>query len=71
MELQEAIEILKKHNRWRRGAEIQQQNPFIIGEAIDTVVTHYETENYLKMVLSSKKHNKITKKCTNESDSEI
>jgi hypothetical protein len=31
----EAIALLTEHNRWRRGEEIDQQNPFKIGQAID------------------------------------
>lgn len=38
MTLQEAIKILEKYNKWRRGAEIPQPNPKLIGEAIDIAI---------------------------------
>ena len=38
MELKEAIEILERHNKWRRGAEIPQESPGELGIAIDTVL---------------------------------
>ena len=48
MELTAAKEILKEHNEWRRGAEIKQQEPKLIGEAIDTVLAHLEMEGTRK-----------------------
>ena len=42
MTLPEAIQILKTHNVWRRGAETGQANPTQLGIAIDTVVDEYE-----------------------------
>lgn len=41
MELKQAIEILKSHNEWRRGAEILMTDPTTLGEAIDTIVDHF------------------------------
>jgi hypothetical protein len=35
--LREAVEILRKHNEWRRGAVIPQESPGVIGAAIDVV----------------------------------
>jgi hypothetical protein len=32
-----AIKILRRHNRWRRGADIETQDPAMIGSAIDTL----------------------------------
>lgn len=34
----EAVEILKLHNEWRRGAEVKQHSPKEIGLAIDKVI---------------------------------
>ena len=39
MNLNEAIEILRIHNIWRRGGEMPQQEASVLGEAIDTVCT--------------------------------
>lgn len=39
MKIEKAIRILEEHNKWRRGAEIPQQNPAEIGIAIDTIIT--------------------------------
>lgn len=44
MIIEEAIEILKTHNEWRRGAEIKVSEPWVIGKAIDTVVEWVESE---------------------------
>jgi len=38
MKIKEAVEVLKKHNEWRRGAEIDQMRPILIGEAIDIAI---------------------------------
>jgi hypothetical protein len=45
MTLRRAIEILELHNQWRRGAEIPQQSPELLGIAIDTILTHLKTQN--------------------------
>jgi hypothetical protein len=39
MELETIIDILEKHNKWRRGDDsIEMMNPSIIGEAIDEAI---------------------------------
>lgn len=38
MTTKEAIEILKVHNKWRRGAEIPMLHPTEIGVAIDKAI---------------------------------
>lgn len=40
MKIEEAKLILKEHNEWRRGAEIKQQEPALIGIAIDLVLEY-------------------------------
>lgn len=42
MNLKEAIEILKTHNQWRRGALIEQASPKELGIAIDIIVNNFE-----------------------------
>ena len=37
-----AIRILKRYNKWRRGAEIMQPNPTELGIAIDIVIASIE-----------------------------
>jgi hypothetical protein len=34
----ECLHILKTHNEWRRGAEIEMLNPKVIGEALDMAI---------------------------------
>lgn len=41
MKIEEAIAILKQHNKWRRGADILMTDPKILGEAIDCVVDYF------------------------------
>ncbi len=38
MTLKEAIELLQKHQQWRRGADIDMQNPTQLGIAIDILI---------------------------------
>lgn len=38
MERKEIIEVLKKHNDWRRGADVPMLSPTLIGDAIDAAV---------------------------------
>ncbi len=52
MELKTAIIILKNHQDWRRGAEIEPTDPVSLGIAIDTVleiVTKYHELNQLEV----------------------
>ena len=42
MKIEEAIEILERHNEWRRGADIPMAQPSILGEAIDIVIKSYK-----------------------------
>ncbi len=37
MTKQEAVEILKNHNKWRKGEDVQPYSPSVLREAIDTV----------------------------------
>ena len=38
MSIQDDIKLLRKYNAWRRGDEIEQPLPVLIGHAIDNVV---------------------------------
>lgn len=42
MKIQEAIDILKHDNRWKRGEDIKQKKPAIVLEATDTLITFTE-----------------------------
>ena len=45
--------ILKRHNRWLRGAEIPQEDPKMLGDAIDLIcLEHAEMEKALKEIRS-------------------
>lgn len=43
MTVKQAIKVLKKHNNWRRGGRGSQQDPKIIGEAIDVAIVMLES----------------------------
>ena len=43
MTIKQAISILKKHQKWRMGADIPQIEPSIISEAINKIIEHYES----------------------------
>jgi hypothetical protein len=43
MNLKEAISILRIHNAWRKGEEIEQLAPKDISAAIDIVIKNHET----------------------------
>ena len=47
MELKEAINILERYNRWRRGADIQMENTKDIGIAIDTVINYFKDKSLI------------------------
>ena len=47
MNLKQAIEILKTHNQWRRGALIEQASPKELGIAIDIIVNIFEDKSKL------------------------
>jgi hypothetical protein len=38
MKLKKAIKILKRHNKWRRGADIEMGSPTELGIAIDVII---------------------------------
>lgn len=45
MTQEEAKEILRNHNAWRRGAEIEPTNPTTLGEAIDVITAGQLSNN--------------------------
>jgi hypothetical protein len=47
MTLQEAVSIVKRHQEWRLGAEIEMSEPKILTQAIDTILSQIE-ERYTK-----------------------
>ena len=51
MEIKNAIKVLKSHNKWRRGCDIEtMSNPTTLGVAIDTVIRNFEkTESFEKL----------------------
>ena len=42
MKIQEALDILKHDNRWKRGEDIKQIKPAVVLEAIDTLISFTE-----------------------------
>lgn len=42
MDVQDALNILERHNKWRRGADIPMESPKTIGEAIDVIIAKYK-----------------------------
>lgn len=41
--IERAVEILRKHNQWRRGDDsIEATNPTKLGIAIDTILEYFE-----------------------------
>ena len=42
MKLKKALKILKRHNKWRRGAGIPMENPTQLGIAIDTILETFK-----------------------------
>lgn len=57
MKIDEAIEVLKKSNKWRRGAKIKMPDPKITGEAIDFAIkTMRKFRNATKNMKNEQKH---------------
>ena len=52
MNINEAIDILREHNEWRRGKiDDMPDNPVVLGMAIDCVIDHFGrhgNDDYLK-----------------------
>ncbi len=46
--MKETIQLLKEYNIWRRGAEMEQPNPTVIGDAIDKLIRYVEGKQHLK-----------------------
>jgi hypothetical protein len=46
MTTNKAIELLKKYNEWRRGAEVEMPHPSEIGLAIEIVIKEITTRKY-------------------------
>jgi len=44
MTIEQAIEILEKHNLWRRGADVPMCCPTKLGIAIDLILKHLKNE---------------------------
>ena len=40
MTLKQAIKIIEKHNKWRKGAKIKMIETQLITEAIDLIISH-------------------------------
>lgn len=60
MTAKQAISVLKKHNKWRRGGRGNQQDPKTIGEAIDVAIVMMEVALKTDPVLN--RHNIHTKR---------
>ena len=60
--------VLKRHNRWRRGAEIPQEDPKTLGDAIELLcLEHAEMDEALQYVahnyLSAWQNQKVAMDC--------
>ena len=55
MEINDAINLLEHHNKWRRGADIPMVNPTALGEAIDVVVKNYKEKIIFQCIMDDKK----------------
>lgn len=42
MDIKNAIELLKHHNKWRKGADVKMVSPKALSEAIDIIVKEFE-----------------------------
>lgn len=51
MKIEEAIEILRYHNAWRRGVEgYTMTNSTELGIAIDIIIKHFDDATQLKLI---------------------
>lgn len=58
MTLKEAIEVLRRHNKWRRGDDsVPETNPTTLGLAIDTIIKDFD-EGYFTTDVFLKPENK-------------
>lgn len=47
-EIQKAVKLLQRYNRWRRGADIPMPQPKEIGKAIDTAIEYIKKNEKLE-----------------------
>ena len=55
MNLQQTIETLAEHNKWRRGDDPTMIDPVTIGMAIDSAIDHLGTIETLKAIIREQK----------------
>ena len=41
--IREAVDVLRRHNKWRRGDDADALDPRVISQAIDAVVAHFDS----------------------------
>lgn len=42
MKIEDALELLEHHNKWRKGADIPMIQPKVLTEAIETILDKYK-----------------------------
>lgn len=47
-DVKEAVKLLQRYNRWRRGADIPMPQPKEIGKAIDTAIEYIKKNEKLE-----------------------
>ena len=48
MRIKKAVNVLEKHNKWRRGDEsIDMENPVILGKAIDLIIREMKNRHII------------------------
>jgi len=56
MDIKTATEVLKRHNKWRRGDDnYPMAEPRVLGEAIDLVLEHLQTAEYKPIKIETQK----------------
>lgn len=71
METKEALDILKRHNIWRRGADIEPTNPERLGKAIDKAIEVLGSDvvgRSKQFYCNDEKHYPEIGRCKNECD---
>ena len=44
MDIKTAIKLLKHHNKWRNGADVEMVRPDVLTEVMNTIVNYYDLE---------------------------
>jgi hypothetical protein len=71
MTKKEAVEILKNHNKWRKGEDVQPYSPSVLSEAIDTVTEAIVSNQSHTADVTDEEISEAAKLCIKDTEGDI